>query len=154
MSKAGLIDRIATTWKRRKVALKAVSFAIIGAINSLVDLGVFFFAYAILAMPLVPANVLSWFVAVSGSYVMNANITFRAESGGQLRWRNYVTFIAFGVAGVIVNTAILVVASSIVSVIAAKLIATLAGFLVNFSLSHFIVFRPPRSRTKSAATKG
>jgi hypothetical protein len=48
---------------------------------------------------LIPANVLAWLVAVSGSYVMHCFITFAAESGRQLRWRAYGAFVAFGVVG-------------------------------------------------------
>ena len=51
-------------------------------------------------LPLIPANVLAWLVAVSGSYVMNSFITFAAESGRQLRWRDYGAFVASGIAGV------------------------------------------------------
>jgi len=47
--------------------------------------GVFTFAYKVLELPLVASNVLAWLVAVSGSYVMNTMIAFRAESGRMLR---------------------------------------------------------------------
>jgi putative flippase GtrA len=113
----------------------------IGVVNTLVDLGVFLAAYNLLGVPLVPANVVAWLVAVSGSYAMNSCITFAAESGGRLAWRPYGAFVASGVAGVITNTVTLVVLSYWMPVLAAKLIAILASFAVNFSLSHFVVFR-------------
>ena len=47
-----------------------------------------------------------------------------------------------GIAGVIANTTTVVIAAQFVPVWAAKLIAILVGFVVNFSLSHFVVFRP------------
>lgn len=147
---ATLIGRLTDAWKRRAVALKAVSFAVIGVVNSLVDLSVFLLAYGLLAIPLVPANVLAWFVAVSGSYAMNSFITFSAESGGRLRWRDYGTFVASGIAGVIANTATLVFASYFMPVIAAKLIAIFVSFVVNFSLSHFVVFRPRKRSARDA----
>ena len=59
-----------------------------------------------LNLPLIPANVLAWLLAVSGSYVMNSFITFAAESGRRLHWRAYGAFVASGVAGVITNTTI------------------------------------------------
>jgi putative flippase GtrA len=93
---------------------------------------------------LVPANVLAWLVAVSCSYVMNSFITFAAESGRKLTWRSYAAFAASGVAGVIANTTALVIASYFVPVLTAKLIAIAVSFLVNFSLSHFVVFRVRR----------
>src|SRR5438034_8799669 len=115
-----LIDRLLAAWHRRGITLKAASFAAIGVFNTLIDLGVFLTAYGVFALPLVPANVLAWIVAVSFSYVMNSFITFAHESGRRLRWRDYGTFVASGIAGVIANTTTLVVASYWVPVLAAK----------------------------------
>jgi putative flippase GtrA len=136
-----LKHRLIEAWHARAITLKAVSFALVGVVNTLVDYGVFLGGYYVLKLPLIPANVLAWLVAVSGSYVMNSYITFAAESGRQLRWRAYAAFLASGVAGVVVNTTTLVVASLWLSVPIAKLLAIAASFAVNFSLSHFIVFR-------------
>jgi putative flippase GtrA len=146
-----LLLRLVRAWEERAIVLKAASFAGVGVINSLVDLCVFLAAYYLLELPLIPANVLSWLVAVSGSYVMNSYVTFAAESGRQLRWRAYAAFVASGIAGVITNTTVLVIASYWVPVILAKLFAMGAGFLVNFSLSHFVVFRPRASRAERSA---
>jgi putative flippase GtrA len=145
-----LYSRLAQAWQDRAVSLKALSFALVGVVNTLIDLGIFFIAYSWLGLALVPANILAWIVAVSASYVMNSFITFAAESGRQLRWRSYGTFVASGVAGVIANTAVLVVASFWIPVLAAKLLAILASFAVNFSLSHFVVFR---ARTPQPGTR-
>lgn len=136
-----LYGRLTQAWRDRAVSMKALSFALVGVVNTLIDLGIFLIAYNGFNLPLVPANVLAWIVAVSCSYVMNSYITFAAESGGKLRWRSYGTFVASGIAGVIANTAVLVAASFWIPVIAAKLLAILASFVVNFSLSHFVVFR-------------
>ncbi len=137
-----LLDRMLTAWHERGALLKALSFGMIGVVNTAVDLGVFFLAYGIGHLPLIPANVLAWAVAVSCSYVMNSFITFARESGRKLRWRDYGTFLVSGIAGVIANTTTLVVLSYWVPVLAAKLAAIGVSFLVNFSLSHFVVFRP------------
>jgi putative flippase GtrA len=168
-----IADRIVNVWRARAVAFKAVSFALVGVINAAVDYAVFFLALGALSASttatalaaamtaschclnattwiLVPANVIAWLVAVSGSYVMNSYTTFAVESGRQLRWRDYGTFAASGVAGVIANTATVIVAVQFVPVWAAKLIAILVGFLVNFSLSHFVVFRPRNRPTSDA----
>jgi putative flippase GtrA len=133
--------RLTQAWQTRGVTLKAASFAMVGVVNTFIDLGIFLAAYNVLKLPLIPANVLAWLLAVSGSYVMNSFITFAAESGRRLQWRAYGAFVASGVAGVITNTTILVVASYWLPVLAAKLLAIAASFVVNFSLSHFVVFR-------------
>src|SRR5499425_2436522 len=125
--------RLARAWHERAVTLKAASFAMVGVVNSLVDYSVFLAAFYLLKLPLIPANVLAWLVAVSGSYVMNSYVTFAAESGRELRWRAYLTFVASGIAGVITNTTVLVIASYWVPVVLAKLLAIGASFVVNFS---------------------
>ena len=143
-----LFRRLVQAWRTRGVTLKAASFAMVGVVNTFIDLGIFLAAYNLLQLPLIPANVLAWLVAVSGSYVMNSFITFAAESGRQLRWRAYGAFVASGVAGVITNTAILVVASYWLPVLAAKLLAIAVSFVVNFSLSHFVVFKARERRVE------
>jgi putative flippase GtrA len=159
-----LIDRLLTAWHERAIVLKAMSFGMVGIINFAVDFSVLFIARAALMSSttvtefaadvaarsnyldteqwiLIPANLFAWLVAVSGSYVMNSLTTFSHESGGKLSWNSYASFAASGVAGALANTAILVFARGFLPLVAAKLIATFAGFLINFSLSHFVVFR-------------
>src|SRR5450830_1547862 len=94
-----LLDRLTVAWHERAVALKAASFAMVGVVNTAIDFSVFWTTVYFLGWPLVPDNVLAWLVAVSFSYVMNSFITFGPESGRVLRWRDYATFLASGVAG-------------------------------------------------------
>ena len=161
-----IAKRMLTAWHARGVGLKAMSFAFVGVINAAVDYGVFFLTFGVLKQSagaisiatavtqscgcmnvekwlIIPSNIVAWLVAVSGSYVMNSYTTFARESGRILRWRDYGTFVVSGIAGVIANTTTVVIAVQFVPVWAAKLIAILVGFVVNFSLSHFVVFRPP-----------
>src|SRR5262245_42653984 len=131
---------------------QATRFATIVVINTLVDFGVFLFAINYLTSSLVAANVLSWTVAVTGSYVMNSFITFAAESGRRLGWRTYAGFVGSGIAGLIANTATLLVAAKLLllPVVPAKVLAIGASFLVNFSLARFVVFRPRQPRHSPA----
>ena len=141
-----ILDRLTVAWHERAIALKAISFALVGVINTVIDFSVFWTAATYLHWPLVPANVLAWLVAVSFSYAMNSFITFGPESGRVLRWRDYGTFVASGVAGMVGSTATLFVLSYFLPVLVAKLISILVSFVVNFSLSHFVVFRARRPR--------
>jgi putative flippase GtrA len=142
-----ILDRLTVAWHERAIALKAISFAFVGVINTVIDFSVFWTAATYLHWPLVPANVLAWLVAVSFSYAMNSFTTFGPESGGVLRWRDYGTFIASGVAGMVASTTTLFLLSYVLPVLGAKLISILVSFVVNFSLSHFVVFkvRPPKN---------
>jgi putative flippase GtrA len=154
-----VIHRLSTRFPRAAGAVrdriaflrKAISFGLIGVVNTAVDFGVFMFGIKVLGLGLVQANVFSWVIAISGSYVMNSFITFAAESGRRLTRRDYATFVASGVVGVIANTATLVVAASLLESIipganvpVAKLLAIGVSFVVNFSMSHFVVFRQRR----------
>ena len=158
--------KLGETWRTRTLSLKAASFALIGLVNTAVDYSVFLLAQAVYerspaavsafaalaaacrcgaapTMLLIAANMTSWIVAVSGSYILNSSITFAAESGRKLRWRRYLAFLVAGIVGLIANTATLVFAAQILllPVYVAKALAILASFVVNFSLSHFVVFR-------------
>lgn len=158
-------------WRRRALSLKAAAFALVGVVNTAVDYGVFLLARATYqhipaalglfdavaaacrcggprTVLLIAANITSWIVAVSGSYVLNSSITFAVESGRRLRFDRYLTFILAGVVGLIANTAALVFAAQVLAlpVYIAKAAAILASFVVNFSLSHFVVFRVRHNR--------
>ena len=100
-------EKLAGLWRDRAVGVKAASFALIGVVNTAVDYCVFLLARAAFAhssgalaafdwlgeicrcgrpetILLIAANVTSWLVAVSGSYVMNSSITFAVEFGAKI----------------------------------------------------------------------
>lgn len=141
---------VAAVEARIAFLVKALSFGLVGVVNTGVDFGVFWIAAQEFRVPLVVANVISWTVAVSGSYVLNSMFTFAAESGRKLGWRSYGAFLASGLVGLVANTAALLIAASLaprvidnpaLQLAAAKACAIIASFVVNFSLSHFVVFR-------------
>jgi putative flippase GtrA len=159
------IRRMLEAFRRQAMMRKAVSFASIGVVNATVNYVIFWVALrAIAGMPslaasvatladlcgcvsavnaaVVIANVIAWSIAVSGSYAMNSLITFAAESGRRLTWRAYITFAASGILGLVADTATLLIAKEFLPIMVAKLVAIGAGFVVNFSMSHFVVFRP------------
>jgi putative flippase GtrA len=140
-SRPRLSERLAAAWHERAIVLKAISFALVGVINSAVDFTVFALAFSYFGLPIVVANVLSWCVAVSGSYVMNSLTTFAHESGRELRAKAYFSFALSQVAGLVANTTTVVIASYFMPVLIGKVLAIGVSFLVNFTLSHFIVFR-------------
>ena len=140
-SDLSLPQRIMAALRRQALVLKAASFASIGVVNTLVDLGLFLLSLKYLTSSLIVANVLAWTVAVTGSYVMNSFITFAAESGRRLDWRRYLAFVASQILGLVAATATLVLAANVMPVLYAKLLAIGVSFLVNFSISNFVVFR-------------
>jgi putative flippase GtrA len=116
-----------------------------GVLNVAVDVSVFTLSFQFLHLPLIASNIVAWLVAVTGSYAMNTKITFGRETGGALSIGRYLRFAASGVFGVIVGTTVLVLLSRYTNVPVAKLGSIIAGFGVNFSMSHLIVFRGRRN---------
>jgi putative flippase GtrA len=90
---------------------------------------------------------------------MNSMTTFAAESGRKLRLKSYATFLLAQVAGLVANTATVFLVPIVIGkilgidrtattlVLIGKLLAIGSSFLVNFSLSHFVVFRHRREST-------
>ena len=137
--------RLVSSWRQGAVSLKALSFALVGLINTAVDATIFFLLLGFVTSSLIAANVGAWFIAVTGSYVMNSFTTFSAETGGKLRLKDYAGFVASGVVAVIATTATIVFAANFIPVWAAKAVAIGVSFVVNFTITHFVVFRPKPS---------
>ena len=143
-----ILDRLTVAWHERAIALKAPASRW-SASSIRPSISAFFPSATItLDLPLIAANTLAWVVAVTGSYVMNSTITFAAESGRRLRVKSYFGF--RGLAGRRLfrqyRTVWCLVDTLLVPAWAAKVAAILVSFVVNFSLSHFVVFRQRRPR--------
>ncbi len=144
--------------------IKATSFALVGVVNATVNYIIFWLGLRVIAaVPavagglngiaegchctsaenagIIASTIVAWCVAVTGSYVMNSMTTFAAESGRKLTWRAYLTFAASGLLGLLADTVTLLIASKFLPIMLAKLVAIGAAFVVNFSMSHFVVFR-------------
>lgn len=90
--------RLLTGWRNRAMSFKAIAFAFIGVVNTVVDYCVFLTARALLdrwpvalafvgsvsdfrqcgnapTISLIAANTVSWIVAISGSYIVSAVLT-------------------------------------------------------------------------------
>ena len=136
-----LLQRVLPAWVDRTLVAKGISFGLIGCVNATVDFVVFSIGHLYFGLPIIPANLISWCVAVTNSYVLNSMVTFAAESGRRLSFRRYIAFAATQVGGLIANTITVFVASYFIPVLFAKVLAIGASFVVDFTLSHLLVFR-------------
>ena len=143
-----LTQRLVAAWHDRAIVLKALSFGLVGVVNFGVDFALFSIAYFYVGLPVAVANVLSWTVAVSNSYVLNSLTTFALESGRKLRVKDYLAFCVSQLGGLVTGTLTVSLGSYFMPVLLAKLLSIGVGFLVNFSLSHFIVFRARHPRPR------
>jgi putative flippase GtrA len=136
-----LLQRVLPAWVDRALVAKGISFGLIGCVNATVDFIVFSIGHLYFGLPIIPANLISWCVAVTNSYVLNSMVTFAAESGRRLSFGRYIAFAATQVGGLIANTITVFVASYFIPVLFAKVLAIGASFVVDFTLSHLLVFR-------------
>src|ERR1051326_7738524 len=146
-----LLARLQQAWRDRAILLKAVSFGLVGVVNLAIDFVIFSLGYFYFGLPIIADKVIAWIVAVNNAYRLNSLITFAAESGGKLRPRDYLAFCLSQAGGLVANTTTVFVASYFMPVLLGKVLAIGAGFAVNFSLSHFVVFRARRPKTGDAA---
>lgn len=147
---AALLLKIVDAWYQRTMLAKLFSFASVGALNTAIDLSAFTLTFELAHLPLVASNVISWAVAVTCSYAMNSKITFSLETSGALSIKRYLRFAASGIFGMVVATTVLVVLTRYANIPTAKLASVLVGFGVNFSMSHFLVFRNSKLNSVAA----
>jgi putative flippase GtrA len=145
-----LLARLVAAWRERALLLKAVSFGLVGLVNLAIDFVIFSVGYFFFGLPIIAANVIAWTAGVSNSYVLNSLTTFAHESGGRLRVKDYLTFCLSQTGGLIANTTTVFVASYFMPVLLGKVLAIGAGFAVNFTLSHFVVFRARHPKARDA----
>lgn len=147
-----LFNRVLPVWVDRAFLIKAITFAGIGVVNTIVDFTIFSIGYFYFGLPIIVANIISWSVAVTNSYVLNSMITFARESGRRLRLKSYLMFVPVQFGGLIANTATVVLGSRLIPhffgsifgldpVLIAKVIAIGVSFMVDFTLSYLVVFR-------------
>jgi putative flippase GtrA len=147
-----LLQRVLPGWVDPALVLKAISFGLIGCVNAAIHLTVFSVGYYLLGFYIVVANVIAWCVAVTNSYIMNSLFTFAAESGRRLSIKGHLTFAATQIVGLIANTITIYVVARLVPeafanligldpVLIGAIVAIGVSFLVDFTLSHLVVFR-------------
>src|SRR5438045_8920290 len=146
------LNHIAAAWHSRTMVAKLFSFATIGVLNVVVDVTVFSIAYKLFDLPLVVSNIISWSVAVSGSYAMNTKITFGLETSGAFSWNQYIRFAASGALGVVFATTTLVILSQYANEFVAKFVSIFVAFGLDCSMSHLVVLCavPPHTKARRA----
>ncbi len=120
---------------------QAARFAMVGAVNTAVDVGLFAIFFYILAWPLLLANGGGFMVAVGVSYVLNKTWTFADSSRGREAFRRGLAFAAVAAGGLAIGSLAIWLAAHAVVPILAKLVSIGATFLWNFTVSRRWVFR-------------
>lgn len=130
-------------------APRLASFGAVGVVNGVINYAV---TVGLTVLALTPLGLsaegwalglvkaVGWLVAVTNSYVLNAKLTFSAESGGRLSLPTYARFAASGLAGLCVEVASFVIAARHLPLALAAIVPIGLAFLVNFAMARFFVF--------------
>jgi putative flippase GtrA len=127
------------------VGRQLLSFSIVGAIGFLVDAAALYFAIGVLGAGLYGGRVISYLTAATATWLLNRRYTFR-EQRSTNRVAEWGRFLAANAVGGLVNYATYAFLVTFYPVAAAYPVlgvaaGSVAGLVVNFSLSRRLVFR-------------
>lgn len=118
-----------------------IKFAIVGAFNTVLDIGLYYILTRFLLLYYLLAKALSFGVAVTSAFILNRKFTFRDKSPNQMK--QYIRFWLVALGGVGLNLLIvyLLVEKARLFDMVAVLIAVAIVFFWNFTMSRLWVFR-------------
>jgi len=121
---------------------EAVRFALVGVLNTLIDVGLFTTLTAGLGLTPAWANIPSYAAGVLVSFTLNRRWTFGRTGGdAALVAGEFSRFLAVNLAGLLLSTALVAIFALVLPPLAAKLVSLPASFAWNFLLSRGFVFR-------------
>ncbi len=138
-----MLDRLANhpVLAQRPVIKQFMKFAVVGGINTVIDYLIFSALIYLLHVHYLAANIVSFSVAVTNSYILNRRWTFRR---GSQQWRSeaakffIINIIALGISELLLH---LFVERLHVSELLAKAMAIIVVLFWNFVGTRFWAFR-------------
>ncbi len=115
-------------------------FTVVGAINTVIDFGIFFILHDIFAVMFVVAHISAFFVALANSFYFNAIWTFKNLKKDQLI-RQITSFVIIGLIGLLLSTLTIYFANQFMWVYFAKVLAMGVSFVWNYVGSWLFVFK-------------
>lgn len=116
-------------------------FGIVGGVNTVTDLVVFFSALSLLALAPVLANILSFTAAVTQSYLLNKYWSFVHDETGRPSWREYLKFVSASLFALAATSAILYFGDETLPIWQLKVIAVFVTPFINYLSYRFIIFK-------------
>ncbi len=127
---------------------KAIQFGLVGILGTLTNLLIFFITGDILSFNENLCAVMSFAVAVTQNYLLNAFWTY-GDTEQKKSFRQYLHFVGVSLIGLAVNLAVLNTILYLFPDMHWKTIAQAAGigtaFILNFIGSHFLIFKKGQS---------
>ncbi|HEY5597652.1 MAG TPA: GtrA family protein [Kiloniellales bacterium] len=123
--------------------VRGTRFAIVGALNTGIDIAVFSVAFYGLGWPLLVANAAGFVLGVSNSYVLNKVWTFADRSTGREAWVRGLVFLATSLIGLGLGSLSIWLLAKAMPAILAKVATVGVTFVWNYWASGRFVFRRP-----------
>jgi putative flippase GtrA len=129
----------------RPLATQFVKFGVVGTTGFLVDYAFVYTTHFVFGLGLIPAGILSFFVAGSSNWFLNRMWTFSGASKGRIH-DEWLRYLATNVAGFGINRGVyvaLIASSTLCNLhpVLALAAGCIAGLGVNFVMSRRMVFR-------------
>lgn len=115
-------------------------FCAVGAVNTLIDFGVFVALFYGAGVHLVLANTLGFAAALVNSYVLNRIWTFDDRKPSKGGWQ-FMAFVLLAVAGVGISNIVIILLAPVWGALGAKLVAVAVTLAWNYTTSRYWVFR-------------
>ena len=129
------------TIRRRASFVRPSLFAAVGAINTAIDYGVFWFLIGFTPLSPVLANIISFSLGAANSFLMNSTITFGDPDTTHCNYKSAWRFFAVVLLCLAISTAIVAVGVRFIHPLAAKLISIVVTFTAGYLLNSRFVFR-------------
>ncbi|MDZ7752542.1 MAG: GtrA family protein [Gammaproteobacteria bacterium] len=120
---------------------RPLKFALVGAVNTAIDIAVFAVLYRLLETHVLVANTLAFSVAVTNSYVMNRLWTFSSSVASHPERKAFLFYVAISLGGLVISNTIVYALIGTLHWLATKLLAVFATFVWNYLLTSRLLFK-------------
>jgi putative flippase GtrA len=120
-------------------------YALVSGVSLAVDASILWILVNRLAWHYLPASAVSYTAGAGVSYVLSVSFVFHFRNVSR-RQLEFVSFVVLGLAGLLVNAAVLSLGITCVGLglLTAKLVAAICTFTTNFLLRRQLLFAPPQ----------
>lgn len=119
-----------------------IRFCIVGVVNTAVDFAAFSILFYSLRIDAVPANIVSFGLAMTNSYLLNKVWSFRGNARAMKFPAQYALFVVVSLCGLAMNTGILVLGMYYqLPPLLAKVLGAVIAPVWNFLGYRYLVFR-------------
>lgn len=124
--------------------LKIIKFGVTGGLGTVTNLFLFFIFADKLSLPDIPVNIGCFIIAGTQNYFLNHLWTFKEQCAEKPSFKRWFAFMSSSTAGFLVNLGVYILLIRIWTwpyKVIPQAIGILAGMIINYLFSDYIVFR-------------